>query len=383
GDTAVLRDSAGAERLVARPEDAQLHGQGFYLQAKGFSEVTVHATPGSGDRAELYDSRGNDTLTASPSTATLAGTGFSLTAAGFDSLVASASGGHDRALLTGSEGRDEFSAYPQYSLLRGEGYSLQVNHFDEARADGQGGGDVARLYDSLGDDVFTAQGLESRFAGIGFATTAVGFANVLASALRGGQDTACLQVALGESAVTITPHAGTLAGPGYACRAQGFANLVDASPTEPQGTRTLTTTQIDTASSMPQPGTLVLSGTKVAPSAIVLASGNSAPLLAVPHVTGSLRLADAESEAEAGLQVIDKLADAVHAADSAEPSIAAGAALLPSSETCVLVESQERSLRSLYESLAYESAKPKASGRKDQEALALVVDRLFESEIWE
>ena len=383
GDTAVLRDSAGAERLVARPEDAQLYGQGFYLQAKGFSEVIVHATPGSGDRTEFYDSRGNDTLTASPSTATLAGTGFSLTAEGFDTLVASASGGHDQALLTGSAGRDEFSAYPQYSLLRGEGDSLQVNHFDEVRADGQGGGDVARMYDSLGDDFFVAQGRESRFAGIGFATTAVGFAQVSASALRGGMDTARLQGALGESTVTVTPHAGTLAGPGYACRAEGFASLVDASPTEPQGTMTLTTTQMAPASSMPQPGTLVLSGTKVAPSEIALASGNSAPLLAVPHITRSLRLADAESEAEAGLQVIDKLADAVHAADSAEPSIAVGAALLPSSETSVLVESQERSLQSLYESLACESAKPKASGRKDQEALALVVDRLFESEIWE
>jgi hypothetical protein len=212
---------------------------------------------------------------------------------------------------------------------------------------------------------------ESEFSGAGFEATAVGFAEVAAQALRGGQDTACLQGVLGSS--TVTPHAGRLTGPGYACRVAGFASLVNASPTEATGMMT----------PFLQAGPLVLSGSPDVPSELVLASAGSLSLSTGFQVTESLRLADAESEGEAGLQVIDKLADVIHAADSAEPGIAVGAVLLPSSETSVQPEVQESYIQSFYESLACESAKPKASVRKGQELLALGVDRLFESDIWE
>jgi uncharacterized repeat protein (TIGR01451 family) len=380
GDTAVLRDSAGAERLVAKPEDVRLYGHDFLLQAKGFSQVTAYATSGSGDRAEFYDSRGDDTLIASPETATLTGTGFSLTAAGFDTLQANASGGHDQAFLAGSTGRDEFSAYPQYSLLRGEGYSLQANHFGEVRADSQGGDDVARLYDSLGDDVFVGKTQESEFSGAGFKATAVGFAEVAAHALRGGQDTARLQGVLGSSTVTVTPHAGKLAGPGYACRVAGFANLVDASPTGATGTMTLAATRTTTTPFL-QAGTLVLSGSPDVPSELVLASAGSSSLSTGFQVTGSLRLA-AASDGETSPAVLIQAADVIHAGDAAATSLALDESSLSSSTASVEQEPQERYIQSFYESLACESAKPKASVRKGQEPLALGVDRLFESEIW-
>ena len=379
-DTAVLRDSAGAERLVARPEDTRLYGQGFYLQAKGFSTVTAYATAGSGDRAEFYDSRGDDTLNASPQAATLTGTGFSLTAAGFDTLQASASGGHDQALLAGSTRRDEFSAYPQYSRLQSEGYAFQANHFDEVRADGQGGNDVAWMYDSLGDDVFVGKTQESEFSGAGFKATAVGFAEVAAQALRGGQDTARLQGVLGSSTVTVTPHAGRLTGPGYACRVAGFANLVDASPAGATGTMTLAATRTATTSFL-QAGTLVLSGSPDVPSEIVLTSDNSLPLSTAFPVTGSLHLASGVIANATSLPLI-RAADAIHAGDAAATSLALDEAPLSSSTASVEQEPQERYVESFYESFASESPK-KASLRKDDELLALGVDRLFASGVWE
>jgi hypothetical protein len=317
--------------------------------------VTAYATAGSGDRAEFYDSRGDDTLNASPQAATLTGTGFTLTTSGFDTLQANASGGHDQALLAGSTRRDEFSAYPQYSRLQGAGYTLQANHFDEVRADGQGGNDVAWMYDSLGDDVFVGKTQESEFSGAGFRATAVGFAEVAAQALCGGQDTARLQGVLGSSTVTVTPHAGRLTGPGYACRVAGFANLVDASPAGATGTMTLAATRTTTASYL-QAGTLVLSGSPDVPSEIVLGNAGSLPLI--------------------------QAADAIHAGDAAAASLALDEAPLSSSTASVEQEPQERYVESFYESFASESPK-KASLRKDDELLALGVDRLFASGIWE
>jgi VCBS repeat-containing protein/predicted outer membrane repeat protein len=382
GDTAVLRDSAGAERLVAKPEDTRLYGQGFYLQAKGFSTVTAYATAGSADRAEFYDSRGDDTWTASPQAATLTGTGFSLTASGFDTLQANASGGHDQAFLAGSTGRDEFSAYPQYSRLQGAGYSLQANHFDEVRADSQGGDDVAWLYDSLGDDVFVGKTQEAEFSGAGFRATAVGFAEVAAHALRGGQDTARLQGVLGSSTVTVTPHAGKLAGPGYACRVAGFANLVDTSSSAATGTMTLAAPLASPVAGTLPAAPVVLFRTPDASSEIVLASANSLSLSTGFQAIGSLRLASAASDGNTSQATIDELADAIYAADAAGTNPALDEAPLSSSTDSVEQETQERYVESFYESFGSESPK-KASVRNDEDFLALGVDRLFASGIWE
>ena len=237
------------------------------------------------------------------------------------------------------------------------------------------------MYDSLGDDVFVGKTQESEFSGAGFRATAVGFAEVAAQALCGGQDTARLQGVLGSSTVTVTPHAGRLTGPGYACRVAGFANLVDASPTGATGTMTLAATRTTTASYL-QAGTLVLSGSPDVPSEFVLGNAGSLPLSTAFPVTGSLHLASGVIANATSLPLI-QAADAIHAGDAAAASLALDEAPLSSSTASVEQEPQERYVESFYESFASESAKPKTISRKDDELLALGVDRLFASGIWE
>jgi hypothetical protein len=55
-DTATLYDSPGDDRLEATPDAANLQGNGFSVQALGFSTVTAHATQGGTDVASLHDS---------------------------------------------------------------------------------------------------------------------------------------------------------------------------------------------------------------------------------------------------------------------------------------------------------------------------------------
>jgi hypothetical protein len=210
----------------------------------------------------------------------------------------------------------------------------------------------------------------------------VGFAEVAAHALRGGQDTARLQGVLGSSTVTVTPHAGKLAGPGYACRVAGFASLVDASSTVATGTMTLAATRTDATVCAEQTGTLVLSSASDLSSAIVLARENSAPVLTLRQVTGSLRLAASASDGDTSLPVVDKVADAIHADAAGTSPVLDEAPLSNSNTNSMELETQERYVQSFYESLGFESPK-KASVRNDEELLALGVDRLFESGIWE
>ncbi|MEN6498577.1 MAG: hypothetical protein ABFD16_30095, partial [Thermoguttaceae bacterium] len=156
--------------------------------------------------------------------------------------------------------------------------------------------------------------------------------------------------------------------------------LVDASPTGATGTMTLAATQTTTPSYL-QAGTLVISGSPDVSSKLVLASAGSLPLSTAFPVTGSLHLAPGVIANATSLPLI-QAADVIHAGDAAATSLALDEAPLSSSTDSVEQETQERYVESFYESFGSESPK-KASVRNDEDFLALGVDRLFASGIWE
>jgi len=115
-DKAKLYDSAGDNKLIAKPGYNWFRGDGLSSYVNGFSMVDAYATAGGIDTARLYDSAGNDTHTSFPTLTRLRGNGFNNTARNFEIVEArSSAGGIDTATFHDSAGDDLFVGKSTFS----------------------------------------------------------------------------------------------------------------------------------------------------------------------------------------------------------------------------------------------------------------------------
>ena len=144
-DTARLYDSSGDDLLMNGNQWAKLIGASYTLRAKFFEELEVFASEGL-DTAHLEDSPGDDVFHAWPGAATLVGVS-SLSVKGFDHVHSYARyGGHDVAYLNGSSGNDSLIAEGNWAKLAIGNSQTRVKRFEEVHVFGRAGQDSARLY---------------------------------------------------------------------------------------------------------------------------------------------------------------------------------------------------------------------------------------------
>jgi subtilisin family serine protease len=225
-DTANFYDTAGDDRLVAKPNFTYQSGTGFYHRATGFANVYGYATAGGNDISEMYDTAGNDAFKGKPTFSTFTGTNMYRYVQGFDYVYAySFAGGADVAELYDSPDDDIYTAYWDYCALRtGNSFNL-VRNFEYVYAyASQGGYDTANMYDSPGDDQFIGRPDNSIYRGTGFQNTAKSFDKVKAFSLYGGTDTATLFGTAGNETLTSYQNESWFYGSAFQLSAKGFSN---------------------------------------------------------------------------------------------------------------------------------------------------------------
>jgi subtilisin family serine protease len=225
-DTANFYDTAGDDRLVAKPNFTYLSGNNFYHRATGFANVYGYATAGGNDISELYDTAGSDQFKGKPTFSTFTGANMYRYVQGFDYVYAySFAGGNDVAELYDSPNDDIYTAYWDYCALRtGMSFNL-VRNFEYVYAYASVGGyDTANMYDSPGDDQFIGRPDNSLYRGTGFQNTVKYFDKVKAFSLYGGTDTATLFGTSGNDTLTSYQNESWFYGSGYQLSAHNFSN---------------------------------------------------------------------------------------------------------------------------------------------------------------
>jgi len=212
-DTASFSDSATTkDTFIGQPGQSRLYGPDFYLQVKGFEQVTATAAAAGPlsaaqvdtDVAKLYDSAAPDLFEGTPDAAKMKYNGLEthfVEAVGFryvNGYALTKIGGTDTASFSDSATtRDTFIGQPGQSKLYGPEFYLWAKGFEQVAATATAGGgykDLAKLYDSQWPDTFEGtpdygklkfNNSESHFV------QAIGFRYVHARATT-GDDTAAL-----------------------------------------------------------------------------------------------------------------------------------------------------------------------------------------------
>ena len=226
-DLVVLHDSAGADRLGARPDYATMYATDYCNRAIGFRRVEAYATPAQNDAARLIGSGGDDAFEYEPFQATLTHADGWIRVVGFRTVYADGSGGEDAATFRGDpNARDVFTATPDYARLRGAGWIARGTGFQTVSAFGSGGSDAAMLYGSATTaDTFVATPAYGELSSTQFTLRAEGFARVYGHGL-GGNDLAMLYDRPGTQDVfASTPDYAKFYGPDFCNRAIGFRRV--------------------------------------------------------------------------------------------------------------------------------------------------------------
>ena len=193
GDTATIFDHGGDDDLVAFTDSTVLTGNGYVVDAKMCTRVTVDGSEGGDNMAKLFTSPGEDNFLATPTYARLqgvrtGGAAYTVEMTNFGSVHAYGGGGQDVARLFDSVGNDVFEASPLQGALYGTGYYNRAKNFDGVHAYAGRGNDVATLLDSAGDDIFASNPIQGALYGLGFYNRAKLFESVTARASTEADD---------------------------------------------------------------------------------------------------------------------------------------------------------------------------------------------------
>ena len=160
-DSALLFDSKLDDRFVAKPDDARLYNDSYFLNAKGFAVVDAFSSKGGNDRAYFYDSNGDDTLVTLENEMRIFGEGYDNTSHGFARAYAHAtSGGNDLAILFDTDQADTVNLSSDISKMYGATYYSWLNGFEnvEAMFTSANQHDRALVFGSIDEDTIELSG---------------------------------------------------------------------------------------------------------------------------------------------------------------------------------------------------------------------------------
>jgi hypothetical protein len=221
-DLARLVGSEGNDAFFATDSRATLEGEGYFYSVSGFSNVRATAGDGGNDTAVLRDTAGNERLTANWNLVTFFVNGQVNQAEGFDQVRAVSTGGNDLAVLNDSAGDDFFRSAPTFAYLAGDEFRNIANGFQRVIAYSTEGFDRATAKDSVGDDIFVGRTDFSSLRGDGYNNTGFGFAEFRVFATAGGNDSAFLFDSEEDDQFSGTGDTGWMRGAAHFYLTRGF-----------------------------------------------------------------------------------------------------------------------------------------------------------------
>jgi iduronate 2-sulfatase len=222
-----LHDSPGDDTLSAKPDSANLSGEGFENSVASVSQVRAYGKAGGHDVAFLHDDPdGPDRFLSGPNSGKLLGADFGIRTYAFSRVYVYATSGDDMADLDDRPGyRDKVVITPEVTKFNGSGGARRLFGFADVRVDAtQGDRDVAKIYgDPAKTEVLTTDGNVVRLTGGNLAVRTRNFFETRAYSDDGIKDVAELRGTPAETdRYLLKPGYAKASGTNYRVRAYSF-----------------------------------------------------------------------------------------------------------------------------------------------------------------